>query len=51
VAPEFLTEYRPEVVLVMSPIYLPEISAELERLGVRPQRLLSVETPEHLEAA
>jgi SAM-dependent methyltransferase len=51
VAPAFLAEYRPDVVLVMSPIYLPEISAELERLQVRPQRLLSVEDPEHLQAA
>jgi len=51
VAPDFLTEYRPDAVLVMSPIYLPEIVAELERLHVRPQRLLSVEVPEHLEAA
>jgi hypothetical protein len=51
VAPTYLAEYRPEVVLVMSPIYLPEITAELQRLRVRPQRLLSVEAPEHLEAA
>jgi hypothetical protein len=51
VGPEFLSEYRPDAVLVMSPIYLPEIAAELERLHVRPQQLLSVEAPEHLEAA
>ena len=51
VAPAFLEAYRPEVVLVMSPIYLPEITAELERRHVRPHRLLSVETPDLLNAA
>ena len=35
----------------MSPIYLPEITAALERLRVRPQRLLSVEAPDLLDAA
>jgi hypothetical protein len=35
----------------MSPIYLPEITAALARLHLPPHRLLSVETPEHLEAA
>jgi SAM-dependent methyltransferase len=49
VAPEFLVQYPPDVVIVMSPIYLPEIKAELERLGVRPQCLLTVETSERLE--
>jgi hypothetical protein len=39
------------VVLVMSPIYLPEITAELERLHARPHRLLSVEDPDLLDAA
>jgi SAM-dependent methyltransferase len=51
VAPEFLARYQPDVVLVMSPIYLPEIKAQLERLGVRPQSVLTVEAPEQLEAA
>jgi SAM-dependent methyltransferase len=51
VAPAFLAHYRPDVVLVMSPIYLPEITAALARLHLPPHRLLSVETPEHLEAA
>jgi SAM-dependent methyltransferase len=51
VAPEFLASYQPDVVLVMSPIYLAEIKAQLERLGVRPQSLLTVEAPEHLQAA
>ena len=31
VAPEFLAEYRPEVVIAMNPIYLDEIGAELAR--------------------
>ena len=51
VAPEFLAQYRPDVVIVMSPIYLPEIRAQLDNMGVRPQRLLTVETPEQLAAA
>ena len=51
VAPEFLAQYRPDVVIVMSPIYLPEITAQLDKMGVRPQRLLTVETPEQLAAA
>ena len=38
VAPEFLAHYRPDVVIVMSPIYLPEIRAQLDNMGVRPQR-------------
>jgi 2-polyprenyl-3-methyl-5-hydroxy-6-metoxy-1,4-benzoquinol methylase len=51
VGPAFLAEYQPDVVIVMSPIYLPEITAELKRLRVRPKRLLTVEAPEQLEAA
>jgi C-methyltransferase C-terminal domain len=50
-APEFLAQYRPDVVIVMSPIYLPEIRAQLDRMGVRPQRLITVEAPEQLAAA
>jgi hypothetical protein len=51
VAPDFLAQYQPDIVIVMSPIYLPEIAAELERMNVRPQRLVTVESPEHLAAA
>jgi hypothetical protein len=51
VGPEFLAAYQPDAVIVMSPIYLPEITAQLARMHVRPQRLLSVEAPEQLEAA
>ena len=34
VAPDFLREYRPDVVIAMNPIYRAEISDELHRLGV-----------------
>jgi hypothetical protein len=51
VAPEFLAQYRPDVVIVMSPIYVPEITAQLDRLGVRPAQLVTVESPQQLVAA
>jgi C-methyltransferase C-terminal domain/Methyltransferase domain len=51
VGPAFLADYQPDVVLVMSPIYLPEITAELEHLRVRPKHLLTVEVQDHLKAA
>jgi 2-polyprenyl-3-methyl-5-hydroxy-6-metoxy-1,4-benzoquinol methylase len=50
VAPEFLAPCQPDVVIVMSPIYLPEITAQLHRLGVHPACLLSVEAPDPLDA-
>jgi hypothetical protein len=34
VAPEFLAEYRPDLVVAMNDIYLDEIRAELDRVGV-----------------
>jgi SAM-dependent methyltransferase len=34
VAPEFLGEYRPDMVIVMNPIYCAEIRRELDRMGV-----------------
>ncbi len=43
VAPEFLKDYRPDVIIVMSPIYLPEIGAQLDSMGVHPESLLPVE--------
>jgi hypothetical protein len=49
VAPEFLAQHRPDVVIVMSPIYLPEIQAQLHALGVHPACLLSVEAPAPLD--
>ncbi|MGH6898845.1 MAG: class I SAM-dependent methyltransferase [Geminicoccaceae bacterium] len=50
VAPERLTAYQPDVVIVMSPIYLPEIEQQLERMGVHPSCLVTVEAPARLEA-
>jgi 2-polyprenyl-3-methyl-5-hydroxy-6-metoxy-1,4-benzoquinol methylase len=49
VVPEFLAEYRPDVVIVMSPIYLPEITAQLDHRGVRPAHFLTIEAPQQLE--
>jgi hypothetical protein len=51
VAPEFLREYQPDVVLVMSPIYLHEIQADLRLKGVHPRQIVTVESPEPLAAA
>jgi hypothetical protein len=34
VSPEFLVRYRPQVVIVMNPVYRDEIAAEMLRLGV-----------------
>ena len=49
VVPAFLEEYQPDVVIVMSPIYLPEITAQLESMGVHPSCLVSVEGPDRLD--
>ncbi len=49
--PERLVEEPPDVLIVMSPIYLPEIKADLEGLGVRPRQVLTVEAPDALLAA
>ncbi|HVL92721.1 MAG TPA: class I SAM-dependent methyltransferase [Acidimicrobiales bacterium] len=37
VGPEFLAEYRPDLVVAMNDIYLDEIRAELDRVGVAPE--------------
>ncbi|MFN0091972.1 MAG: class I SAM-dependent methyltransferase [Acidimicrobiales bacterium] len=37
VGPEFLRSYRPDLVIAMNPIYLPEIRASLDELGVTPE--------------
>jgi len=37
VAPEFLVEYRPDLVVAMNPIYLAEIRAKLDELGLLPE--------------
>jgi hypothetical protein len=35
VAPKFLSEYRPDMVIVMNPVYCDEIQRDLDRLGVQ----------------
>lgn len=37
VTPSILSDYRPDVVIVMNPVYRPEISARLASLGLRPE--------------
>jgi hypothetical protein len=37
IAPSTLTAVRPGVVIVMNPIYVAEIKAELGRLGLEPE--------------
>jgi SAM-dependent methyltransferase len=42
VGPDFLTAYRPDVVIVMNPVYVEEIRANLARMDLAPQ-VLTVE--------
>lgn len=37
VAPEFLQEYKPDIVIVMNPIYRDEIQQDLKRIGLTPE--------------
>jgi SAM-dependent methyltransferase len=39
VPPDFLTEYRPDTIIVMNPIYMDEISKTAEGLGISPEFL------------
>jgi hypothetical protein len=39
VTPDFLTTYKPDLVIVMNPIYMDEIKADLQRLGLAPELL------------
>lgn len=39
VAPDFLLSYRPEVVIIMNPIYTREISNDLAKMGLEPEIL------------
>jgi hypothetical protein len=50
-APEFLRSDPPDTMIVMSPIYLAEIKAQLASLGVRPAELVTVEARPELVAA
>lgn len=36
VSPEFLMEYRPDIVIIMNPIYLEEIQAQITEMGLNP---------------
>lgn len=44
VGPEYLKVYRPDVVIIMNPIYTPEISAQLAEMGLAAE-VITVETP------
>ena len=37
--PDFLKEYKPDVAIVMNPIYCDEIRANLDELGVSAERV------------
>ncbi len=39
VSPEALVDLRPDLVIVMNPIYVPEIKADLDKLGLSPEVL------------
>ncbi|HSA80715.1 MAG TPA: class I SAM-dependent methyltransferase [Geminicoccaceae bacterium] len=45
VAPEFLRDHRPDVVIIMNSIYRGEIQAALADVGVHPERIIGIETP------
>jgi hypothetical protein len=40
-SPNFLADYRPNFVILMNPIYVPEVQAELERMAV-PAKVLGI---------
>lgn len=42
VGPQFLVDYKPDVVIVMNPVYCDEIQKDLENLGLSP-KMMSVE--------
>jgi hypothetical protein len=37
VAPDFLKSYRPDVVIIMNPVYLQEITQNLAGMGLTPE--------------
>jgi hypothetical protein len=37
VSPEFLKEYKPDIVIIMNPIYYSEIEGDLQKLGLSPE--------------
>jgi SAM-dependent methyltransferase len=36
VGPDFLADYRPDLVVIMNPVYRPEIGRDLDRMGLTP---------------
>jgi SAM-dependent methyltransferase len=44
VAPQFLSEYKPDVVILMNPIYRKEVQADLDKMGLTHAKLLTVGT-------
>jgi SAM-dependent methyltransferase len=42
VGPEFLTQYQPDLVIAMNPVYRQEITADLRRLGCSQAKLLAL---------
>jgi hypothetical protein len=42
VAPAFLTEYRPDLVILMNPIYTDEVRRDLDTAGLRDARIQAV---------
>ena len=43
ISPEFLVDYKPDIVIVMNPIYREEIRLDLTRLNLTPE-LVSIES-------
>jgi SAM-dependent methyltransferase len=41
VSPEFLKDYKPDVVILMNPIYRREVEGQLAKLGIRPRLQLA----------
>jgi hypothetical protein len=39
VAPDFLADYRPDLVIIMNPVYRQEIQRDLDRMGLAPEVL------------
>jgi hypothetical protein len=50
VGPEFLTQYRPDLVIAMNPVYRQEIMADLRRLGCSKAKLLALGEPKSKSA-
>ncbi len=44
VPPQFLAEYKPDVVILMNPIYRREVQADLDKMGLSNAKLLTVGT-------